>query len=326
VTETSEFQLQIAGPDISEVFSVPVGTTTIGRQAGNDIQLDQPQVSRRHASIECSPTECHITDLGSSNGTRVDGQLLTPHVAVPLTHLALIRIGPFDLIFKQIPAAMEESAEVPPPPPSAEVEPVPEAEEEPVPGVVGLAPGQPPPSAPPPRIAPAAEEPEGEVLVPPGLSIRSRRLLSYLPGIYHTDFVARFLGIFESILTPIEWTVDNFDLHLHPRTAPTSFLNWLANWFAITFDPSWSEAQRRTFLTEAHKIYARRGTRWALSRVLEIYTGHKPTISDQGKDLKPFTFAVMFPLRAGELDRGALERIIDANKPAHTTYTLEFRP
>jgi phage tail-like protein len=150
--------------------------------------------------------------------------------------------------------------------------------------------------------------------------------LSYLPGIYHTDLMARFLGIFESILTPIEWNVDNFDLYLHANSSPASFLAWLASWFEITFDSSWNEAQRRTFLAEAHRIYAQRGTRRGLSRVLEIYTGHSPEITDQAKDQKPFTFTVRLPMRAGELDRASLERIVDANKPAHTTYTLEFRP
>jgi phage tail-like protein len=327
VTEKFEFQLQVTGPGTAETFSVPLGKITIGRQAGNDLQLDQPQVSRQHATIECTATECHITDLASSNGTRVDGEQLTPHVAAPLAHLALINIGPFDLIFKQIPAAVGEPAEMPPPPPpAAEIKPPPEPEPaaEPVPEAVRIAAGPPPPLVPPPP--PPAMGPGGESLVPPGLSLRSRRLLEYLPGIYHTDFMARFLGIFESILTPIEWNVDNFDLYLTPDSSPASFLTWLANWFAITFDPSWSETQRRTFLAEAHEIYARRGTRWALSRVLEIYTGQTPEIEDQGKDQEPFTFAVRLPLRAEESNREALERIIDANKPAQTTYSLEFRP
>jgi phage tail-like protein len=136
--------------------------------------------------------------------------------------------------------------------------------------------------------------------------------------------MARFLGMFESILIPIEWNVDNFDLYLDPGTVPTGFLPWLANWFEITFDPTWGEAQRRTLLAEAHQIYARRGTCWALSRVLEIYTGHRPEIIDLDEDLEPFTFAVRLPLRAGEVNRELVERIIDANKPAHTTYTLKI--
>ena len=245
----------------------------------------------------------------------------TPHVPVLLPRNATIKIGPFELTLEKSPVEVPQVEE---PPPPVELAREPEPIAEPSLEVMEWAAAPPPPAAPPPSKPPPEPWPVGESLVPPGLSTHSRRLLSYLPGIYHTDFMARFLGIFESILIPIEWNVDNFDLYLDPGTVPTGFLPWLANWFEITFDPTWSEAQRRTLLAEAHQIYARRGTCWALSRVLEIYTGHRPEIIDLGEDLEPFTFAVKLPLRAGEVNRELVERIIDANKPAHTTYTLKI--
>jgi phage tail-like protein len=149
--------------------------------------------------------------------------------------------------------------------------------------------------------------------------------VNYLPGIYHSEFMLRFLGIFESILTPIEWNVENFDLYLDPHTCPTGFLPWLANWFRISFDPTWNEVQRRTLLAEAHQIYARRGTRWALSRVLEIYTGHRPEIIDQGQDLDAFTFVVKLPLNKSDVNQDVMAAIIESSKPAQATYKLEFR-
>jgi phage tail-like protein len=154
--------------------------------------------------------------------------------------------------------------------------------------------------------------------------VPSRRLLSYLPGIYHTEFMSRFLGIFEATLTPIEWTIGNFDLFLDPGTAPSGFLTWLAGWFDLALDPSWSDTQRRQLLREAHAIYARRGTRWSLSRVLEIYTGDAPQVDDTDPSLEPFTFKVTLPHRAAKVGRELIEHLIDAHKPAHTTYTLEF--
>lgn len=133
-----------------------------------------------------------------------------------------------------------------------------------------------------------------------------------------------FLGIFEATLNPIEWTIDNFSLFLNPTTAPGAFLDWLAEWFDITFDPSWSEAQRRQLLSEAHAIYARRGTRWSLHRVLEIYTGQAPQIDDVDASLEPHTFRVALSQSAARLNRNLIEALIDAHKPAHTTYVLEF--
>ncbi len=126
-------------------------------------------------------------------------------------------------------------------------------------------------------------------------------------------------------MTPIEWNVDNFDLYLNPRTTPAGFLPWLANWFSISFDSTWSEAQRRLLLSEAHEIFARRGTRWALARVLEIYTGKEPEILDQEEKEDPFTFMVRLPVTEKEFQRNLIEQIVDANKPAHTNYKLEFK-
>ena len=158
----------------------------------------------------------------------------------------------------------------------------------------------------------------------PGLSIYSRHLINFLPGIYQSDFMARFLGIFESIQTPIEWTVDAFDLFLDPDSSPSAFLAWLGSWYGLTFDASWSEDQRRLLIGEAHAIFARRGTRGALARILEIYSGSTPEIIDTGDILEPFTFQVRLALPETTANRTLITRLIDAHKPAYTTYRLEL--
>jgi phage tail-like protein len=186
--------------------------------------------------------------------------------------------------------------------------------------------GQPP--SPPPPGAPwlsDGSQPENPFALP-GLSIYSQHLINQLPGIYQTDFMARFLGIFESIHTPIEWTVDGFDLYLDPDSSPASFLSWLGSWYGLTFDASWSEEQRRLLIAEAHAIFARRGTRWALTRILEIYTGCSPDIIDTGDGIEPFTFRVRLALPDTGSNRTLITRLIDAHKPAYTTYRLELLP
>jgi phage tail-like protein len=304
-------RLNITGPESSQTVDVPVGVLTIGRQAGNEIRLNHAMVSRSHARIECSAKACQITDLGSANGTTVNGQALKGNSPVLLEAKAKIEIGPFQLDFEQVAIVAPQ----PPPPESKPVEPEPEIPEaEPPPPVLPPLPPRPPDREPPDYSQP-----------PPGLSRSSSRYLEYLPGIYQTDFMARFLAIFESIMSPVEWNVENFDLYLNPNTTPVGFLPWLANWFSISFDPSWNEQQQRTLLTEAHEIFARRGTRWSLSRVLEIYTGVEPEIIDLQEDEDPFTFMVKLPLTKQEVDRSLLERIIDGNKPSHTNYKLLFK-
>jgi phage tail-like protein len=309
-----------------------MGSATIGRQPGNDLVLDHPQVSRRHAQLDRSPadgkgpSECQITDLGSSNGTRVGGQELTPQVPVVLTEGVLVQIGPFELTFEQIPVEVGPVQELKPEaeralervPLSEAVRSAPEPPADP-------AEGQAPPRRP--SLPPAAAPPPAEEGPVPYSLMRSHRLLNYLPGIYHTDFMARFLAIFESLLASIEWHVDNFDLYLDPGAAPAGFIPWLANWFQAAFDPTWSVARRRTFLAEAHQIYARRGTRWSLNRHLEIYTGLKSPegISIVESQDQPHLFSVVLRVPpGGTVNRAAVARIVEANKPAHTTYTLEI--
>ncbi len=58
-------------------FIVPMGSTTIGRAPENDVVLDSQDVSRRHARIDCSAAGIRIHDLGSTNGTRVNGDSIS---------------------------------------------------------------------------------------------------------------------------------------------------------------------------------------------------------------------------------------------------------
>lgn len=49
------------------------GTTTIGRHPDSVVVLEFASVSGHHAEIELSESGCFVTDLKSSNGTRVNG-------------------------------------------------------------------------------------------------------------------------------------------------------------------------------------------------------------------------------------------------------------
>ena len=66
------------------------GEMSIGRE-GTDILLDDEEVSRRHATIRVADGKVELTDLGSANGTEVNGQTLTATVA--LGHGDTITVG-----------------------------------------------------------------------------------------------------------------------------------------------------------------------------------------------------------------------------------------
>lgn len=50
-------------------------------------------VSRLHAALRIINNEVVVADLGSSNGTRVNGQKIVPHVDYPINHGDVIALG-----------------------------------------------------------------------------------------------------------------------------------------------------------------------------------------------------------------------------------------
>lgn len=64
---------------------------TIGRDPGNDVQLDNPLVSRYHAEVERLGTRYRLRDLSSTNGTFVNGQRIEGQIWLEAEDV--IRIG-----------------------------------------------------------------------------------------------------------------------------------------------------------------------------------------------------------------------------------------
>jgi len=61
------------GPDQGKVFQLKAASLVLGRHEGCDIVLNDSSVSRRHARLELHRGRYHIVDLGSTNGTKVNG-------------------------------------------------------------------------------------------------------------------------------------------------------------------------------------------------------------------------------------------------------------
>ncbi|MBW3575670.1 MAG: FHA domain-containing protein [Actinobacteria bacterium] len=75
---TGGFQLAVVdGPAAGRSWTLPAGPSVVGRDTGASCSIDDPQLSRRHFRLNVSATECTIEDLGSLNGTRVDGEAVT---------------------------------------------------------------------------------------------------------------------------------------------------------------------------------------------------------------------------------------------------------
>lgn len=63
----------IGGPDAGTIVSLPRGVLTVGRAPACDLRLTDPDVSRQHAAITVTAAGVSVRDLGSTNGTQLDG-------------------------------------------------------------------------------------------------------------------------------------------------------------------------------------------------------------------------------------------------------------
>jgi hypothetical protein len=89
---TADFQAAWRGPRVP-VLALPAQhetSTTIGRSLECDCVVTDPSVSRRHAQLRREGESWLLRDLGSSNGTRVNGMRVTEETEVrPGDHLSL---------------------------------------------------------------------------------------------------------------------------------------------------------------------------------------------------------------------------------------------
>ncbi len=86
---------------------------TIGRAEDNDLRLTDPKVSRHHARIERKGADYVLTDLGSANGTYVEGQRLTePHT---LEQGERFTIGDTEITYLEPGQAFEDTLTMPAP-------------------------------------------------------------------------------------------------------------------------------------------------------------------------------------------------------------------
>ncbi len=65
------------------VCELAAGTLTIGRAEDNSLHLDDKTISKHHARIVTYFNATHVEDLGSTNGTYVNGKKVNKKVLQP---------------------------------------------------------------------------------------------------------------------------------------------------------------------------------------------------------------------------------------------------
>jgi phage tail-like protein len=172
---------------------------------------------------------------------------------------------------------------------------------------------------------------------------------AFLPEIYQqTDFVNRFISIFEASFDTSVQTMESFWAYLNPLTAPAGMISFLAEWVAWPLDARLPLKIQRRLVRHAMEIYQWRGSRRGLQFVLHLCTGlpfdddHISIIENHDVDFvvgeialadgpmlgggQPFHFSVTLrPTPETDrdlLDEALLRSIIEREKPAFCTYDL----
>lgn len=87
------------------------------------------------------------------------------------------------------------------------------------------------------------------------------------------DFLERFMGNFEGVLTSLEDRIASAYVLTHPASTPEDALPWLASWIDAVPPPGMPAARSREWLKAAPFLHRRRGTLGGLRLALELATG-----------------------------------------------------
>jgi phage tail-like protein len=130
--------------------------------------------------------------------------------------------------------------------------------------------------------------------------------LRYLPAVYQEDpisseFLERFLSIFETAFYGLETEISSVFKYFDPDTTPESFLTWLASWLNLGLEEDWPEDKKREFIRKASELYKLKGTPIGLQKLIKIYTGKTPLIIEYSKIGKPVVLGGHFRLGVNSL-------------------------
>jgi type VI secretion system protein len=120
-------ELKIVCETTREERRITAGQITIGRGQGNEWVLPddapEPTLSRRHCRIQAAGGGFTLADLGSTNGTRLNGSTLPAEVPTPLQAGDIVEIGAHRLTITLETPRSREMSDMRPAPRSLEAEP-----------------------------------------------------------------------------------------------------------------------------------------------------------------------------------------------------------
>ena len=89
----------IDGEDTTAVHRLARTETILGRGEEAHFSVDDEKVSKSHCKIRVDGPVATVTDLGSRNGTSLNGRRIPPNVAQRLKHLDEVEVGTHRMLF-----------------------------------------------------------------------------------------------------------------------------------------------------------------------------------------------------------------------------------
>lgn len=102
----------VQGKPHGSFFDFPEGEFVVGRGPDCQVRPNSEFISRQHCLLRIHGHEVHVRDLGSTNGTLVNGKLVVDECV--LANGDTLQLGPlvFELVVPQVAAALQIDEEV----------------------------------------------------------------------------------------------------------------------------------------------------------------------------------------------------------------------
>ena len=170
-------------------------------------------------------------------------------------------------------------------------------------------------------------------------SVTRHSLCDGLPAVYMQDqSTSEFVSAFDDVLMPVFLALDNLDAYVDPGLTPEDFLPWLAGWVGVTLDEKWPVARRRDLIARAAELYRWRGTKRGIAEAVEVYTGVRPDVTDNGGTVwsevpdgdppgrpRPSVTVTVTVPDERVIDEDRVDRIVADAKPVHVPHVVEIR-
>lgn len=168
---------------------------------------------------------------------------------------------------------------------------------------------------------------------------------SYLPEFYmqrdDSNFLKRFLGIYQSLIFDLQKSIDSITAYLDVDAVSGDFLIWLSQWVGVDCPSLWEEDKLRLFMKNSFRLYSKKGTKQGISDIVYLYTGKRPIIAENYEifefssakldlsytklyDGGKYSFYILIEENCINDQKQFIElkKIIDSYKPVNTTAKL----